>query len=119
MELIYRTTVTGIGEKSMEFILQGIFVIFKDDAPEDLKEFCITHKENNLLKEIERNDILKIGGEEFKITAVGSAVNENLQNLGHITFRFDGEEESLPGSLSLEKKSIPEIRKDMKIEIWR
>jgi len=120
MELIYRTTVIGVGKEAMQFILQGMFVIFKDNAPDYLKEFCIIHDENNLLKDIEINDLLKIGDEEFKVMAVGSEANKNLKDLGHITFRFSGEEEdSLPGSISLEKKDIPEIEKDMKIEIWR
>jgi PTS system glucitol/sorbitol-specific IIA component len=119
MELVYRTTIIEIGEKVMEFIPQGMIVIFKDNAPDYLREYCVIHKENMLLKEIQKNDILRIGNLEFKIESVGSAVNENLKNLGHITLRFDGGVNSLPGSLNLEKKSMPEIKNNMKIEIWR
>ncbi|PAB60220.1 PTS glucitol/sorbitol transporter subunit IIA [Anaeromicrobium sediminis] len=118
MELIYETTVTGVGEKAMEFLDQGMFIIFRDDAPEDLKEFAIIHKENNLLREIEKNNTLKMGNKEFKIRCVGSSVNKNMKELGHITFRFDEEEECLPGSINLEKKHIPEIKIGMQIEIW-
>lgn len=119
MELIYRTTVTGVGKEAVQFLDQGMFVIFKDNAPDYLKEFCIIHNENNLLREIEVNDLLRIGDEKFKVVTVGSSVNENLEKLGHITFRFSGEEGSLPGSITLEKKDIPEMKENMKIEIWR
>lgn len=119
MELIYRTVVIGIGKRAMEFIDEGMFVIFKDDAPEELKEFCIIHKENNLLKDIKENDLLKIGEDKFRIIGVGSVVNENLKRLGHITFRFDGEKETLGGSINLGKKDIPKITINKIIEIWR
>lgn len=119
MELIYKTIVTGVGEKSMGFIDQGMFIMFKQDAPKDLKEFCIIHKDNNLILDIKEDDLLKLGDKEYKITGVGSVVNENLRTLGHITFRFNGEKECLPGSINVEKNDVPEIKVNEIIEIWR
>ncbi len=119
MELVYKTIVTSIGKKSFELIDQGMFVIFKDNAPDYLKEYCIMHNENNLLSDIKSEDILMIGEEKFIIASVGAAVNENLRNLGHITFKFNGDEEPLPGSLIMEKKQVPQLKEGMKIEIWR
>lgn len=120
MDLIYKTTVTDLGEKAAEFVAQGMFVIFKDDAPDYLKEFCVIHKENQLLSEIQKGDVLKIQENSFQITDVGSAVNENLKQLGHITFRFDGETNSnMAGSLCLEKASVPKIEIGMQIAVYR
>ncbi|MBE8952147.1 MAG: hypothetical protein SR1Q7_03250 [Quinella sp. 1Q7] len=38
---------------------------------------------------IKPGDIYKIAGIEFKIVKVGSEVQKNLMNLGHITIKFD------------------------------
>lgn len=107
MELIYKTVVTNIGKCASEFLNHNMFIIFKENVPQELQDYCYIHSDNNLVKGIEADDILIIGNEKYKITAVGELVNQNLLELGHITFKFSGETNAaIPGTLYLEKKEI-------------
>lgn len=117
---IYRTVITQLGESVEEFLEQGMLVTFKDNAPAELAEYCILHAENDLREDIQVDDTLKIADETFKVTAVGSAVQENLKSLGHITLSFNGETEpEMPGTLSLESKAIGTVQVGDVIEIVR
>ncbi|MRG86784.1 PTS glucitol/sorbitol transporter subunit IIA [Salinibacillus xinjiangensis] len=120
-ETVYSTVVTKLGESVNEFLEQGMLITFKDNAPAELAEFCILHSENNLRKDIQAGDVLTIGSEHsYQVTAVGEAVNKNLQSLGHITLRFDGATEpDLAGTLSLEAKDISAINIGDEIKIER
>ncbi|TDT51911.1 PTS glucitol/sorbitol transporter subunit IIA [Fonticella tunisiensis] len=120
MELIYRTTITNVGRCAEQFLTQNMFVIFNENVPQELIDYCYIHNENNLLNDIKVDDILIIDGWQYKITAVGSVVNQNLRNLGHITFKFSGETEAaIPGTLFLEKKEIVPLKNGTTIEIIR
>ncbi|MBQ7198696.1 MAG: SDR family NAD(P)-dependent oxidoreductase [Selenomonadaceae bacterium] len=69
---------------------------------------------------IKPGDIYKIGNAEFKIIKVGSEVQKNLMNLGHITVKFDGgASELLEGSLLVEEKPIPDIKPGDELAIYR
>ena len=49
-------------------------------------------------------------GKEYKIVKVGDVANENLANLGHVTYSFNGEDaECLPGTICVEKAEIPAL----------
>lgn len=77
----------------------------------ELRDACVMHTGNQLDDMIKPGDIYKIGNAEFKIIKVGSEVQKNLMNLGHITVKFDGGEgDVLEGSLHVEEKPIPEIK---------
>ncbi|MBU3112223.1 PTS glucitol/sorbitol transporter subunit IIA [Clostridium lacusfryxellense] len=107
MDIIYKTEVTYIGKRVKDFIKSDMFIIFKENAPEDLKDYCFLHNKNELTKNIEVDDNLFLGETQYKITAVGEYVNKNLKELGHITFKFSGETEAnIAGTLFLEKKEI-------------
>lgn len=117
---IYSTVVTELGESVNEFLDQGMLIMFKENAPQELAEFCILHSENDLREDVQPGDVLTIGENSFRITAVGDAVNENLANLGHITLNFDGAEEAeLPGTLSLEEKEINAVKIGDTIKVER
>lgn len=110
MKTIYSTRIEDVGEKAEEFFEANMFITFKENAPQELIDYCFIHKENNLTEEIKPNDILCIGDVNYKIKAVGELVNQNLKELGHITYNFLGEEEAkIAGTLYLEKKEIAPI----------
>jgi PTS system glucitol/sorbitol-specific IIA component len=118
MSLIYNTKVTSIGPLAAEFYSENMFIMFKDNAPEELADYCFIHHINELKEEIKPGYTLKIDGTEYKITAVGDVVNKNLKDLGHICLKFDGSTEAaLEGSLYLESKPIKEISIGTVIEI--
>lgn len=119
-QTIYSTVVTKLGESVNEFLDQGMLITFKDNAPAELAEYCVLHSENDLKQDIQAGDVLSIGTNSYQILAVGSAVNKNLESLGHITFNFNGDEEvDMPGTLSLEQKEIQPIQVGDQIKIER
>jgi len=85
MNTIYETIVTKIGAKVQDFYSEKIIILFRDNVPDELIDYCVLH-DNNInkvhldYKNIEVGDILKINKEKFKITAVGELVNINLKN---------------------------------------
>jgi len=107
MDIIYETIVTYIGKKVSDFIKSDMFIIFKENVPEDLKDYCFLHNKNELIQNIEVGNTLLLGDSQYKITAVGEYVNQNLRDLGHITLKFSGESvANVAGTLFLEKKEI-------------
>jgi|SRR5690625_323808 len=117
---IYFTTITEIGSSVNDMLEEGMLIIFKDNVPEELAQYCVLHSENELYDNIRIGDVLKINNYSYKVTSIGDAVNENLKSLGHITIRFDGAEKSeLPGTLSVENKEIKGLQVGNKLSIER
>ncbi len=108
MKKIYSTTVKEIGPMAKDFIGEKMIILFGDNAPAELAEFCVVHTGNELTDTIEVGDILKVNDSEYKIVEVGGEVQKNLKNLGHIALRFNNNEEgeSLEGSLYVEDKDV-------------
>ncbi len=108
MKKIYSTTVKEIGPMAKDFIGEKMIILFGDNAPAELAEFCVVHTGNELTDTIEVGDILKVNDSEYKIVEVGGEVQKNLRNLGHIALRFNNNEEgeSLEGSLYVEDKDV-------------
>lgn len=120
MKTIYNTEVNKLGIMVEEFYGEKMIILFKDNAPEELADYCVLHGKNEVNDEIQVGDIFKIDGEEYKVTAVGDEVHKNLRDLGHICVRFDGSTNAeLPGSLYLEDKEIKEIKEGTVIEVER
>jgi len=104
---IYETHITKIGNSVYDFIEDKIFVLFGENAPADVADYCLLIKINEIQGEINRGDTLLLGDREYKITSVGSKVVQNLGQLGHITLQFDGREsDGLPGTLYLENSDF-------------
>jgi PTS system glucitol/sorbitol-specific IIA component len=119
MEIIYKTTLTNIGELVSVFNKEKLIIIFKDSVPEELADYCVLHQGNEVLGFIKQGDILVVAGLEYKIVYVGDEVQANLEKLGHITLRFDGNTEGLGGSIYLEDKALPAMKIGDVISIYR
>lgn len=121
-EKIYSSKVVELGGQVKDFIAAANMIIMFDEAmalPE-LRDACVMHTGNELTGMIKPGDVYKIAGTEFKIVKVGSEVQKNLMNLGHITIKFDGGAgELLEGSIHVEEKAVPEIRPGDMIEIFK
>ncbi len=64
------------------------------------------------------DDIFFLGEEAFKIVAVGDVANSNLENLGHVILKFNGETEpELPGDVCLEARPLPKLAPGLVIRI--
>lgn len=115
---VYETTVMDIGSEAEMFQAEGMMILFGEEAPEDLAAYSYIINVNPVEGEITPGMTLSFGNESYEITAVGDVVNKNLNDLGHITLRFNGEVVAeLPGTLYLEDKELPSIEKGLSITI--
>ncbi len=122
MGKIYSTKVTALGGEVGTFIEAAKMIILFEEslALPELRDMCVMHKGNQVDDVIKVGDVLTIGNEKFNILKVGSEVQTNLTNLGHITLKFDGgKEDVLEGSLHLEEKAIPDVQSGTEIFITR
>ncbi|AJA48941.1 PTS system, glucitol/sorbitol-specific, IIA component [Clostridium pasteurianum DSM 525 = ATCC 6013] len=118
MSLVYNTKVTSIGPLVEGFYPEKMIILFKDNAPDELADYCVMHSINDLKEDIKEGYTLKIDGIDYKITAVGDVVNKNLRDLGHICLKFDGSTKAaLEGTLYLEDKEIKEVSLGSEIQI--
>ena len=116
MAVIYANKVKGLGACVAEF--EGMFILFGDNAPDTLKDYCYTIDVNPIQQEIKAGQKAVIDGKEYNITAVGDVVMQNLGNLGHVTFSFTGETEAeLPGTIYLEEATVPKLEVGSTIQI--
>jgi PTS system glucitol/sorbitol-specific IIA component len=120
--VVYKTTVTAVGELVSDFREQGILVFFGDGAPVELHEFSILHKVEISQRAPEVGDVIRINSEsfseEFKVLAVGSVASDNLLNLGHLDLKANGlNEAELPGDVNVEARPLPIIKVGDKLEV--
>ena len=115
---VFKTKVKDIGAEAALFADEKMIILFGEEAPEGLAEYCYNIQVNELETEIAKGMTLFIDQLPFTITAVGDVVNKNLSTLGHITIKFDGSTEpELPGTLYVEEKEIPLIAVESIVEI--
>jgi glucitol/sorbitol PTS system EIIA component len=119
MKVIYHTWVTQLGNMVAAFTEEKLIILFQDNAPEELADYCILHRGNYVADIIQANDVMVISGEDYKIVGVGDDVQTNLQNLGHITLRFDGSKEGQGGSVYLEDVAVPTVQAGDVLWIYR
>ncbi|MCK3654987.1 PTS glucitol/sorbitol transporter subunit IIA [Pasteurellaceae bacterium Macca] len=104
----YQTDITRIGNLSLDGIAEGMLILFKQDAPEDIAEYCLLHSHSQLQRPILVGDLMTFNHQDYLITAVGDIASENLAQLGHITLFFDGAEiAQFPGAIHLQG-NVPE-----------
>jgi glucitol/sorbitol PTS system EIIA component len=110
-EPIYQTEVTEIGPEVAEFLEAGLLILFETGAPPELAEIAVLHEPSARREEApEAGDVLVIEGHEFRITAVGYKAWQNVQQLGHAVFKFDGAAEpELPGQIHLEGPGVESL----------
>ena len=97
---------------------EKMIILFGSQAPADLKDFCHIINVQPVEGDIEPGMGLYVNKERYEITAVGNTVEKSLNELGHITIRFNGAKDAeLPGTLYIEDKPLPnfEIGTELKI----
>lgn len=114
----YKSNIVGIGPKSEEIRAGGMIILFSSHAPQELKDYCVIHENVIELDKVSVGNTLILGNISYLIRAVGDLAEENLRSLGHVTLKFDGAEEAeLPGTIHLNKSSVPELKAGDIIEI--
>lgn len=118
MQTIYETTINQLGPSVGDFLSEKMFILFGQNAPAELADYCLLIDVNAVSGEIETDDVLYLNDVSYRVTAVGSVVKQNLNTLGHITLKFDGAlDAELPGTLHLEESdiSVPKAGTSLKI----
>lgn len=115
---VFTTQIKAIGPEAQTLKESQMMILFGEDAPAMLAEFCYTIEVNALNGDIKVGQNIIFDDVPYFITAVGDVVVQNLTSLGHITIKFDGAREAeLPGTLYVEGKSLPDVTVNSKIEI--
>lgn len=115
---VFETTVTGIGKEAELFKAEKMVILFGEDAPESLATYCYNIEMKSSTEAIQPGMLLRFDRNCYAITAVGNVVQRNLDDLGHITIKFDGAEvPGLPGTLYVEAKELPKIVIGTKVRV--
>lgn len=118
MSIIYECKIKDQGSCAEEFADANIFVIFGDNAPEEIKDYCYWIDLAPIQGTIAPGQLLKVDGQSYRITAVGEEAPVTLAGLGHCTFNFSGQTEvDLPGTIYVESKPMPKLGRGTVIQI--
>ena len=116
--LIYSSEIVRIGDQANLFLDEGIVVFFGDNAPEELQDFAVVHKLNEITKEIVVGSKIILSDANLEVPAVGAVANENFKNLGHLVLKLDGTVvAALPGDVSCKYDKKPVIEIGDRLEI--
>ena len=77
---IYSSEIVRIGEQAKLFLDEGIVVFFGANAPEELQDFAVIHKLQEIIGEIKVGSEVTLSDVQLKVTAVGDVANENFKN---------------------------------------
>lgn len=115
---IFQTEIIELGEQVDAFFEEGMFVLFGENVPDTLKDFCHFIDQKKVDGTIKKGDKLVVDQKEYLITAVGDIAQSNLETLGHLTVVFSGAKEAgLPGSICVEAKPMPKLAVGSKLSI--
>ena len=101
MKVIYENKVKAAGIAVEEFKDAGMFIIFGENAPEEIRDYCYSVSVNPINGELAAGQYVVIDGQEYKITCVGYEAPITLKGLAT--------EAELPGTIYCEAKPMPEI----------
>ncbi|MCI5624225.1 MULTISPECIES: PTS glucitol/sorbitol transporter subunit IIA [Anaerostipes] len=117
-KVIFQTEIIEMGDQIEAFFDEGMFVLFGENVPDTLKDFCYFINVKKVDGTIKAGDKLIIDEKEYLITAVGDIAQSNLETLGHLTVVFSGAKEAgLPGSICVEAKPLPNLNLGSKIAV--
>lgn len=117
---VFETEVTNIGPEAELFKEEKMLILFGDNAPEGLAEYCYNIVMAKSNEDITPEMSLTFDDTSYQITAVGNVVDKNLNELGHITVKFTGETEAeMAGTLYVEKAEMPQLTVGTKIAITK
>jgi len=90
---IYSSEIVKIGEQANLFLDEGIVVFFGDNAPEELQDFAVIHKLEQISGEIVIGTKINLSDTNLEVVSVGPVANENFKNLGHLVLKLDSSSE--------------------------
>lgn len=110
MKTLYQSEILHIGAFAKEALEDNMFITFKQGVPADIADYCFTLSHGELIADMSVGDTLSLGEKHYIITALGDVANQNLRELGHVTWRFDGADVAeYPGSVHLKGETPKDI----------
>ncbi len=117
---LYDTTGVATGPLVADFREQGIIILFGEEAPEELWDLAVRHRPRTAAAGPVAGDVVEIDGTRLPVLAVGSVVEENLLQLGHLDLKADGRREpAMPGDLCGPAPALPRPREGSVIRLVR
>ena len=117
MKVIYENKVKALGECVNEFKDANMFVLFGDNAPDEITDYCYHVDVTPLNGKIAAGQTLVLDGVSYKITAVGEEAPVTLAGLGHCSVSFSGQTEvELQGTIYVEG-TMPDLYVGSTIQI--
>lgn len=113
----FHCKITRWGDGALVFLDDpnaNFIIIFNDDAPEELVEFSVLHRDANYSEDPVVGDTVIVCDKAFTITAIGDEALHTLRSLGHCTLSFKGgDTPERPGCIMLQG-DVPLVKDDMK-----
>jgi PTS system glucitol/sorbitol-specific IIA component len=102
--VLYETTIKEIGPEAADLLEGGVLILFRVGAPRELAEVAVLHEPTvRSATAPAPSDMLMIGNEKMKITAVGETAWKKVQDMDHVVFSFNGATEvQRPGEICVE-----------------
>lgn len=116
----YHSKIVEIGKEAYEIMQNDMIILFFSNAPQELKDYCIIHEASDSIKSLKAGDRLVLSAHHYTIVNIGSTALDSLEDLGHVTLKFNMKEDDqiLPGSIHLKEKLdyIPQINDCIMLE---
>ena len=102
MKKIFEAKVIQVGSEAQNMIQDAnMLILFGEEAPGDLAEYCFKIDNKNLLGSILEGGKLVVDNQEYSITAVGNVVEKNLTGLGISLFLLMVQKRAVCRALSM------------------
>ena len=89
MKKIFEAKVIQVGPEAQNMIQDAnMLILFGEEAPGDLAEYCFKIDNKNLLGSILEGGKLVVDNQEYSITAVGNVVEKNFNWTGPYHYFF-------------------------------
>ncbi|MGL4860650.1 MAG: PTS glucitol/sorbitol transporter subunit IIA [Enterobacteriaceae bacterium] len=89
MSIIYQTSFSAMGRLAAESLQDNMLITFCEAAPQAIRDYCFITRPALLTDTLRPGLLLELVNQRYPVTAVGRLAQQNLQELGHITLRFD------------------------------
>lgn len=119
MSVLFEAKVAEIGEMVAHLAEEKMMILFNQSAPKELRDVSVIHVDHKNSGTVQVGDTLKFDDQSYRIVFVGDKANDTLQELGHVTLKFNGEKQDLPGSICLEDKPFPTLSPETVIQVVR
>lgn len=106
-----RSQIISIGSQAISE--EPLLLLFDSTATASLKEYSLIQEwEETGALELKTGDVVKVDEQRYTIDYVGPLANQNLKDIGHVTFVFDAvpTEDQIANGLYLTPHRLPEVK---------